>query len=445
MKKILIVIFLFPIIVKAETFYSDYKLTKSLDNLDKDLCKIETIKKYNTFNYIKKDLGYLEENNNYIKDEKDYIEKTIESSNYDENKEQNIIIHPYVNNKTNSIYISFKYQHFYLKIYEVEVYVNDKKINYTTNLDIAKNIMDNDYNTYYIPFLWFKSIGIFFEETYDLNDIKLIIYASSTIDESISIDTMFGYKINLNKNNTKKYNIYFKFDNNYKVDYYYLSKEKLYKYYYLEKEILNKYEEYNPNINLILNDYIVEKKYYKRDKLVLKDKIIFKNKSDNIEDFIEYKTDNVYYTCDINKEINGNYLCEFKIGNKVYLKRVIVDIYDKEDNNNIILENGNNSESNFESNSENNFENKTYQVKNINYNKKTTKKNIINNKKVINKTNTLNKKNINNNINNNNVIELNDNKNNYLKILIILILMCINIFLIKKSKVMSKDFKNKNK
>ena len=127
MKKILIVIFLFPIIVKAETFYSDYKLTKSLDNLDKDLYKIETIKKYNTFNYIKKDLGYLEENNNYIKDEKDYIEKTIESSNYDENKEQNIIIHPYVNNKTNSIYISFKYQHFYLKIYEVEVYVNDKK------------------------------------------------------------------------------------------------------------------------------------------------------------------------------------------------------------------------------------------------------------------------------------------------------------------------------
>lgn len=433
MKKILIVIFLFPIIVKAETFYSDYKLTKSLDNLDKDLYKIETIKKYNTFNYIKKDLGYLEENNNYIKDEKDYIEKTIESSNYDENKEQNIIIHPYVNNKTNSIYISFKYQHFYLKIYEVEVYVNDKKINYTTNLDIAKNIMDNDYNTYYIPFLWFKSIGIFFEETYDLNDIKLIIYASSTIDESISIDTMFGYKINLNKNNTKKYNIYFKFDNNYKVDYYYLSKEKLYKYYYLEKEILNKYEEYNPNINLILNDYIVEKKYYKRDKLVLKDKIIFKNKSDNIEDFIEYKTDNVSYTCDINKEINGNYLCEFKIGNKVYLKRVIVDIYDKEDSNSNILENGNN------------FENKTYQVKNINYNKKTTKKKIINNKKVINKTNTLNKKNINNNINNDNVIELNDNKNNYLKILIILILMCINIFLIKKSKVMSKDFKNKNK
>lgn len=433
MKKILIVIFLFPIIVKAETFYSDYKLTKSLDNLDKDLYKIETIKKYNTFNYIKKDLGYLEENNNYIKDEKDYIEKTIESSNYDENKEQNIIIHPYVNNKTNSIYISFKYQHFYLKIYEVEVYVNDKKINYTTNLDIAKNIMDNDYNTYYIPFLWFKSIGIFFEETYDLNDIKLIIYASSTIDESISIDTMFGYKINLNKNNTKKYNIYFKFDNNYKVDYYYLSKEKLYKYYYLEKEILHKYEEYNPNINLILNDYIVEKKYYKRDKLVLKDKIIFKNKSDNIEDFIEYKTDNVSYTCDINKEINGNYLCEFKIGNKVYLKRVIVDIYDKEDSNSNILENGNN------------FENKTYQVKNINYNKKTTKKKIINNKKVINKTNTLNKKNINNNINNDNVIELNDNKNNYLKILIILILMCINIFLIKKSKVMSKDFKNKNK
>lgn len=433
MKKILIVIFLFPIIVKAETFYSDYKLTKSLDNLDKDLYKIETIKKYNTFNYIKKDLGYLEENNNYIKDEKDYIEKTIESSNYDENKEQNIIIHPYVNNKTNSIYISFKYQHFYLKIYEVEVYVNDKKINYTTNLDIAKNIMDNDYNTYYIPFLWFKSIGIFFEETYDLNDIKLIIYASSTIDESISIVTMFGYKINLNKNNTKKYNIYFKFDNNYKVDYYYLSKEKLYKYYYLEKEILNKYEEYNPNINLILNDYIVEKKYYKRDKLVLKDKIIFKNKSDNIEDFIEYKTDNVSYTCDINKEINGNYLCEFKIGNKVYLKRVIVDIYDKEDSNSNILENGNN------------FENKTYQVKNINYNKKITKKNIINNKKVINKTNTLNKKNINNNINNYNVIELNDNKNNYLKILIILILMCINIFLIKKSKVMSKDFKNKNK
>ena len=433
MKKILIVIFLFPIIVKAETFYSDYKLTKSLDNLDKDLYKIETIKKYNTFNYIKKDLGYLEENNNYIKDEKDYIEKTIESSNYDENKEQNIIIHPYVNNKTNSIYISFKYQHFYLKIYEVEVYVNDKKINYTTNLDIAKNIMDNDYNTYYIPFLWFKSIGIFFEETYDLNDIKLIIYASSTIDESISIDTMFGYKINLNKNNTKKYNIYFKFDNNYKVDYYYLSKEKLYKYYYLEKEILNKYEEYNPNINLILNDYIVEKKYYKRDKLVLKDKIIFKNKSDNIEDFIEYKTDNVSYTCDINKEINGNYLCEFKIGNKVYLKRVIVDIYDKDDSNSNILENGNN------------FENKTYQVKNINYNKKTTKKKIINNKKVINKTNTLNKKNINNNINNDNVIELNDNKNNYLKILIILILMCINIFLIKKSKVMSKDFKNKNK
>ena len=433
MKKILIVIFLFPIIVKAETFYSDYKLTKSLDNLDKDLYKIEAIKKYNTFNYIKKDLGYLEENNNYIKDEKDYIEKTIESSNYDENKEQNIIIHPYVNNKTNSIYISFKYQHFYLKIYEVEVYVNDKKINYTTNLDIAKNIMDNDYNTYYIPFLWFKSIGIFFEETYDLNDIKLIIYASSTIDESISIDTMFGYKINLNKNNTKKYNIYFKFDNNYKVDYYYLSKEKLYKYYYLEKEILNKYEEYNPNINLILNDYIVEKKYYKRDKLVLKDKIIFKNKSDNIEDFIEYKTDNVSYTCDINKEINGNYLCEFKIGNKVYLKRVIVDIYDKEDSNSNILEN------------RNNFENKTYQVKNINYNKKTTKKKIINNKKVINKTNTLNKKNINNNINNDNVIELNDNKNNYLKILIILILMCINIFLIKKSKVMSKDFKNKNK
>ena len=442
MKKILIVIFLFPIIVKAETFYSDYKLTKSLDNLDKDLYKIELIKKYNTFNYIRKALGYLEENNHYIKDEKDYIEKTIESSNYDANKEQNIIIHTY-DYETNFIYLSFKYQHFYLKIYEVEVYVNDKKINYTTNRDDAKNIMDNNYNTYFIPSLWFKSIGMLFEEKYNLNDIKLIIYASSTIDETISIDTMFGYKINLNKNNTKKYNIYFKFDNNYKVDYYYLSKEKLYKYYYLDKEILNKYEEYNSNINLILNDYIVEKKYYKRDKLVLKDKIIFKNKSDNIEDFIEYKTDNVSYTCDINKEINGNYLCEFKIGNKVYLKRVIVDIDDKEDNNSNILEN--------ENNSENNFESKFYQVENINYDKKITKKNIINNKKVVNnkkvnkETNTLNKKNINNNINNDNVIELNDNKNNYLKILIVLILISINIFLIKKSKVMSKDFKNKNK
>jgi len=335
MKKILILIILccFYTKVNAETFYGEYFKTNSIDGLENDLIKIENHKLYNTYKIEYEDMGYLEENDIYIKEEKDYIIDERITNKLD-NYEEIITI-----NTTFDAQMRIYFKNFsrFLKLYEVEIYYNDELIDYVpsypTNFPQPElnKLNDKNFDTYYENTTDDDSyyMSFYLKKRYLLNKLKFIIYTKENDDMKLTMLLESDKPIVLNNNVDRKHIIVFNVVDTLpenEIEYLYVNKNILYKYYKELKIPTNNYV-YNGD-NIIIDDYIVNNEYYRRNKLVLKDEIIIDDKNLNIEDFIEYASSTPTVLCDINYKINGIYKCKFLLDGLEVEKDVTLNLDD---------------------------------------------------------------------------------------------------------------------
>ena len=377
---LIIIILLFQNNIKAKTLYGDY-YEVSIKEEKSDIFKIEELKKYNTFEFNYIDMGYLKDNDIYVKDENDYILEKIKNSIYNENNIQNLVVNT---NISKIKYFYLRYLPSSLKIYEIELFYKGEKVNYNIgnkNCENISNINDNNYESYYQHNNLNSSLIIKLEETYNLNDLEIVIYCESSNKENIGIYIGENIPLQIKKNNTHKYII--NFDKTILggyVDYYCLEYVKLNKYYKEEKIIKNQYV--LDGENLILDDYILDYKYFKRDKLILKDNLLIDNEDLGIDDFILHKTDNVSYKCDIDYSKNGKYFCEFNVGNNKFKEEVLVDLKSNiEQENNVIYDNNiieKNNSKDIVLNEESKIEKINKESTNIVKNNKSDKTNFVN-------------------------------------------------------------------
>lgn len=423
MKKIIFIITIFLIVknVNAETIYGEYYKVASLNNEPMDEIKIDTYKIYNTYDFAYKDLGYLEENNEYIKDENDYIEKEIVATNI-ENADEYITVRTSLLDRN---YIILKNISKNLKIYEIEVYYNDEKIEYSisnnnqfsqTNSNNINNIKDEDFNTYYIYTQPRIDLMIGFKEMYKLKDLKVIIH----IEEN-SLSSFILYLENktfIKLNNNKKHTITFSNEEIQDVTYSYKETIKLYKYY--EKYLLKKDIYVKDGENLLLEDYKIINDYYKRDKLILKDNLIINSKDTNVNSFISYSSNEVIINNNIDNTKNGTYKCIFILNDIKIEKDVIVEL---EKNN---LTSNINNQNSIKLNKEKDLNKKTYISK-----KTKTKSQKL---KTTTTTQKINKKVTTTNIVNKIYKKTKRRKSKILKIIILILFMVIEIILLLKKK-----------
>lgn len=419
MKKIILLLILFfiTINVKAETIYGQYYKVNSLNNEPLDEVKIERYKIFNTFETIYKDLGYLEENNIYIKDENDYIEKEVILTEPKDNTIFVEVITPV--EEIDKIILKDKTKN--IKIYEIEVYYQDKKIEYTVDdigyypvigENIITSIYDNDTNTYYKDRRPNLPLELNLMNKYNLEDLKIIIYSDNDILPKFNLD--LGHLININLYN-KKHIITFKNSEIQDAIYSYKDIIKLYKYY--EEQKLKKDIYVKEGKNLLLDDFKIIEEFYKREKIVLKDNLTITNTKDDINSLIEYSSNKVITKCDINYTKNGNYQCKFILNDINIEKNILVNIDENEKvinitSKNIKLNKGNNK------------------VKTIKKNKKTTRK--LQTKEIITKPTELKEKNkiV---LKEKEIKKQNYNKN-IIKVMILIIFIIIEIIIIYKKK-----------
>lgn len=341
MKKVLVVIVLsFCIFVKntyAETFYGEYHKVDNIEGLNEDEIKKDSYKMYNSYELEYEDMGYLEDNEEYIKDENDYIEeKNI--VDFVGNGDEYIKINTTVSGNRKITFNKFSDN---LKIYEIEIYIGDEKLEYEISnktlfesygqMDIG-NINDGDYNTFYLNNSSLNDLHIVlkFNKVYNFKEMKIIVYTEEWEDGKFTL-LLERYKhIVLNNTVDRKHVITFNVVDTYvdDVEYSYMNIVKKYKYYKEDKKLLNNY--IRDGVNIILDDYKVVDEYYRRDKLILSDNLVIKSIEDNLDNFILYSSRNVEKDCDINYDINGEYKCNFILNDIKVEKKVVVDI--KENN-----------------------------------------------------------------------------------------------------------------
>ena len=309
-----------------------------------DYCKVEEIKKYNTFsiNYI--DKGYLDDNDLYIKDESDFIEE--EGTEF-------IHIHTYVK-EDNKIVFSFLPTD--LKIYELEIYYNDELINYSPRIavDVIKSerLYDKDLETYYLHRNNQSFFVVYLDDTYILEDIKIRFYTKQQDNKIFS----FSYKdfIMIDNSIDRWHEFTFSSDVTGETEYR-IEKNKKYRYYEEEKIINNEYVLDGDNI--ILDDYITQYIYYMKEETneIIEDsfietntqsdndfscnnEIVIENEDNNIVELISNKVDfENYIYLDTNDVAVNEQLTETNIlaHNDNITSDVIPIDNDIDDNNNI--------------------------------------------------------------------------------------------------------------
>ena len=306
-KIILLLILLFP----TSVFASDY-IRVFEPCVESDICKIEEIKKYNTYSLNRIDMGYLSDNNEYIKDSNDYIVSY---------GDEVINIHTYQPSVSKII---FTYVPPELKIYEIEVYYNNVKIDYTprisNSLELLKRFYDNDFDTYYSHDNYQKALVLILDKEYDTKDLVIKMYTKKQDNYTISLDMKDAIILN---NDRDRWHI-IKIDSHIiEPTFYSINEEKKYRYYKEEKIINNIYEP--DGDNLILDDYITEYIYYKKEddtnKTEEKNTVYKENKLSNLKEdnnnksitLNEEKTEKIdedkeYLISDNNKKNNKHYI-----------------------------------------------------------------------------------------------------------------------------------------
>lgn len=332
MKKIILFISLILFIrnVNAETFYGDYYKVEKIYNEPLDEIKIEEYKLYNTYKLNYKDLGYKEENNEFIKDENDFIEVETETNNK-ENSIEYINVKTSLNTKNTFLINNISNN---LTIKEIEIYYKDELINYSFSNEeeflslnpTAINIYDKDLETFFNTPRRYINLALKLNNTYVLNQLKIIIY--STSNEESTFEFKFNEYIPIKLNKGNKHIITFTNDESIEeTTYTYKEYKKLYKYYKEEKVHQNIY--IKEGESLLLDDYIINTDYYKRDKLILSNTLIINDKNQDINSFIEYSSGKTIINHNVDYTKNGIYKCEFILNDIKVVKDIVVDIVGK--------------------------------------------------------------------------------------------------------------------
>lgn len=294
-KKILILIIILLIIspsfVYANVAYGEYQ--EFIMNTDKymeetDTLKREEVKLYNTYEIKKVDLGYKEECINC--DTSDYILETVESK---EEIPGGIKYQP-VGISSSSILTAFSFYDFDepVKIYEIEVFSGDKKVDYVfmdSNKEIYKNLNDGDRSTYY-TLSYGNKIGVFIQSRYLAKDIIINIIGDeihskamylfqngpTIVVKNLANHIYFVDDLNFNELKNKYGSINYGFTNGNgqtfeSLNPYYKKEIKKYHCYGEEKVILNDYV--TEGENLIYDDYITKYNYYTRIKEEISDDV----------------------------------------------------------------------------------------------------------------------------------------------------------------------------
>ena len=289
---IIILLIISPSFVYAKVIYGEYQ--EFIMNTDEyieetDTLKREEVRLYNTYEIKKVDLGYKEECINC--DTSDYILDTIESK--EEMSGGNKYQPVGVSSSPILTCISFCDFEKPVKIYEIEIYSGDKKVDYifinNSNKEIYKNLNDGDKNTYY-TLSYGNKISIFIQGRYFAKDITINIIGDEihskaiylfNAEPTIVVKNLANHiyfvddlKFNELKNKYGAINYGFTNGNGQtfeSLNPYYKKELKKYHCYGEEKVILNDYV--TDGENLIYDDFITKYNYYTRTKEKIDDDV----------------------------------------------------------------------------------------------------------------------------------------------------------------------------
>ncbi len=352
LKILILLIFLGIPIVKAETYYSNFK------PLNENNYKIEEIKKYRW--YKQEEIsGYFIEGEN----PQNYSEKETDSFYYTAYSRWDKILPATIQNREvveRNVYIYQPYnkiKHISLEIDGDGENITEFKI-ISDGLEMSKNafcngcqngyymmLNDNDYDT---PTKVGKLL-ISLEEYYEPDSLefviafkeenvryRIIIYETNAIDEKIYYQKEFLSEIGLKKIKISDLDVYesaygkeeilYELNDlmHLKTEYKEYSYRDKYILYY--KTIKDYYPTYEINVEGYFkdeNDFIIDKQYYERDLVLIKDSIVITSNNYNLDDYI--KTNLPYETAsniDISK--NGKYKIKYILPFKTIEKEVTV-------------------------------------------------------------------------------------------------------------------------
>ena len=293
-KKILILIIILLIIspsfVYANVVYGEYQ--EFIMNTDKymeetDTLKREEVKLYNTYEIKKVDLGYQEECINC--DTSDYISETIESK---EEIPDGIKYQPILDLGTKFNFFMLYDFDYKIKINELNIYNNDKKIDYhfeSSYQEKYKYLNDGDLDTY-VELKNDDKLGIYLKGTFlaqnlvvevvgtDLSSKILILFSGSKtlVLKALANNIYFVDYSKFDELKNKYGSINYGFTNGNgqtfeSLNPYYKKELNKYHCYGEEKVILNDYV--TEGENLIYDDFITKYNYYTRLKEEISDDV----------------------------------------------------------------------------------------------------------------------------------------------------------------------------
>lgn len=349
MKKILILLILIIPCVKAETYYLDEKPITDLK------LNIEETKKYRWYQTEKIEAFFLEGTNpkNFLPTNKYYYtaysvwnSEIPESKNYREIIKRDVYLYK-APKKIRNIYLEVETDS--EELIEFAIYDNQTKVDKTTfcqgcSSDYYMHISDNNYETatkvqklfitlddYVEPSnfkikVLFKNDNIKYKitiyegkETYT-NAYYYQEFNSSSDIKEIKIDefnaTEYAYGDDIIKYEKSDLLLVEQFKE-------YSYRDKYVLYYYELKNYYPTYETYVENYQKDENDFLIEKQYFYKEPVWIKDKIVITSENYDLNDYI--KTNLKYETAsniDISK--NGKYKIKYILENKTIEKEVEV-------------------------------------------------------------------------------------------------------------------------
>jgi len=188
MKQIILIAILFFCsvnYVNGETYYGEYRRVEEIGEYKDDMLFINQLKLYNTYKINYMDLGYMEENTDYIVDKKDYKEEYKEIT-LEEVGDEYINIGTNISEEANFVIGDLKNN---MKIYEIEIYINEEKVSYgviSSYYKYMKKVMDNNFDTY-LSGEELVRMNLYTYKKRDIESFKIIIYTEDTEDYDLNI------------------------------------------------------------------------------------------------------------------------------------------------------------------------------------------------------------------------------------------------------------------
>jgi len=332
MKKYLILLtvgsLLWQINCQAETFYSDYYLTKGEVNeqcLISDTLKCEEIIKYHNVTWLREDLGYYVIGNNphdTYYDESNYHAEVYNSLNFSQDSFQQQIY------LSSPVSVKARYLRFNTDALSIKVFNQEQELTIITS-------SENGYLT----------IDLGSEQQLNKLRIVLIFNTPEVVEVTLVIsiatkDDYVDYPFSLLANSLTENNLLFAnsdyfiahaaltklFSSNelgkLKSYRYFINEKREYLFYQLIKEPTNEYSiEPLPGYEHDLNAYQVTYNYYARDKIVVTDEII--SREDPLIIYSSVPVEQIKLSSNLDLFTNGEYKVSFYINENFSFTKIV--------------------------------------------------------------------------------------------------------------------------